>query len=359
MANKAARTKGFGEAFDDFFKDRALEGLKQLLRKHTGENGRRNRLDFKEQMPDYPALAKTILAMGNSGGGIIVLGVAQRKDNSFYAKGLSKFEDKVVFKNGIHKFVPDKLITLVDVVNFSESAKKLQVIFVEDDAKSIPFVSKADGKKIRKAAIYVRSLSSSEEANYVEIQEILHRRCERHELEVYQERLRRELYGELRIKFQRVLGLYITYKEACDEPNRVYLASPDKLEIPGTITFPDEATTQAQYYQLTSEEFTPLAIAYLQLRWAVNVTNQFGQKSLTIGAKSALKELERHIQTSGCVINQAFEKNKRFLKETDNGALLEAWRELRRELTELHGFQHLQMNEHFKDCVEAEEELAD
>jgi hypothetical protein len=176
-------------------------------------------------------------------------------------------------------------------------------------------------------------------------------------LKAHQRQLRRELYGELRIKLQRVLGMYINYSEACDNNNLVYLESTNKLEIPGIISFDDETTTQAKYYQLTSEEFTPLALAYLHLRWAVNHSNQFGSKKLDIrGAKKALKELERRLQSAVCLINRAFEENTHFLEKLDKGTLLNDWRELRREVIEKSGWKKLRIQEHLKDCVEPAED---
>lgn len=182
----------------------------------------------------------------------------------------------------------------------------------------------------------------------------------RFELKSHQRQLRRELYGELRIKFQRVLGMYITYTEACDSNDLVYLESTNKLEIPGTISFDGEATTQANYYQLTSEEFTLLALSYLHLRWAVNHTNKFGNEKLGIrGAREALKELENRIQSAACLINRAFEENARFLEKMDGGVLLNDWRELRSKVIEKPGLKKLRIQEHLKDCQEVEEQPED
>jgi hypothetical protein len=154
--------------------------------------------------------------------------------------------------------------------------------------------------------------------------------------------------------------MYITYTEACDSNDLVYLESTNKLEIPGTISFDGEATTQANYYQLTSEEFTLLALSYLHLRWAVNHTNKFGNEKLGIrGAREALKELENRIQSAACLINRAFEENARFLEKMDGGVLLNDWRELRSKVIEKPGLKKLRIQEHLKDCQEVEEQPED
>jgi hypothetical protein len=56
--------------------------------------------------------------------------------------------------------------------------KVFQVVLIEDDPLHLPFVCRWDGDKIRKAAIYIRRGTSTEEANYNELQEIINRRIE-------------------------------------------------------------------------------------------------------------------------------------------------------------------------------------
>jgi hypothetical protein len=56
--------------------------------------------------------------------------------------------------------------------------KKFQVLIVEDTPAYIPFIAASDGDNIRRNAIYARRGTSSEEANYEELQEMLNRRLE-------------------------------------------------------------------------------------------------------------------------------------------------------------------------------------
>jgi len=57
-------------------------------------------------------------------------------------------------------------------------SKKFQVLLVEDSPQYIPFVASGDGDGIRKNAIYTRHGTSTEEAKYEELQEIINRRIE-------------------------------------------------------------------------------------------------------------------------------------------------------------------------------------
>jgi len=49
---------------------------------------------------------------------------------------------------------------------------------MEDDLKHVPYVSAADGEGIRSGAIYVRRGTSTEEANYEELQRVINKRIE-------------------------------------------------------------------------------------------------------------------------------------------------------------------------------------
>jgi hypothetical protein len=182
----------------------------------------------------------------------------------------------------------------------------------------------------------------------------------------HQEQLRRTLYSDLIIKLHRALGMYTTYKQACEDAKLKYRNHPNKLEIYGPIAFNDEVTAQADYYQLTAQEFTPLAYAYYRLRTVVNFVNQFGTHSLEIDqAKEKLVVIEREIRRAVYAINRAFKENVHTLEKIDNGILLKEWRELCRELLIVPHFKALLVTEpQFKkldlrkilqDCLESAE----
>lgn len=68
----------------DQFYDRFLqEPTKENFRKFLQENcGEMDEVDYKEQWIEKGHLAKTILAMANSGGGIIVVGIREEDDGT-------------------------------------------------------------------------------------------------------------------------------------------------------------------------------------------------------------------------------------------------------------------------------------
>jgi hypothetical protein len=61
------------------------------LRDHTGEAAN---LYYKAEWPADEKLARHVLALGNSGGAYIVIGVAERGDKSLDPTGLTEFKDK-------------------------------------------------------------------------------------------------------------------------------------------------------------------------------------------------------------------------------------------------------------------------
>jgi predicted HTH transcriptional regulator len=177
----ADTAKGLHENFARFFEAPSRESLRELLRNHFGE---RNELDFKGDWPQYPVVARHLLGFANSGGGCIVFGISQKSDNTFEISGLPKIADKADIQRNVQKYIPSQL--QYNVLDFAYEAseyptligKKFQVLLIEDDPRYIPFIAEAEGQLIRKAAIYVRRGTSTEEADYKEVQEILNRRLE-------------------------------------------------------------------------------------------------------------------------------------------------------------------------------------
>jgi hypothetical protein len=177
------KNKTLYEEFARFFEMPSREGLRDLLKKNVGELPY---CDFKEQWPQYPKLARHLLGLSNSGGGCVIIGMAEREDKTFEPKGVEILVGKAVIIDGVKKFLPNSLLTNFQVLNFGFDAaeypaivgKKFQVLFVEDDPKHFPFVSMNEGDGIRKNSIYVRRGTSTEEATYEELQRIINRRLE-------------------------------------------------------------------------------------------------------------------------------------------------------------------------------------
>lgn len=173
--------KRMHEDFAQFFDNPTREGLKNILKLHFGEQ---DNLDFKSDWPVFSKIAKHIIAIANSGGGCIVLGVAELSDKSFEPTGLESIKDKADIEKGVKHYIPDNIAYQVSDFHFPTSdyekisGKKFQVIFIDYNPEYIPFLSKLDGEGIKKNTIYVRRGTSSEEANYEEIQKLLNIKIE-------------------------------------------------------------------------------------------------------------------------------------------------------------------------------------
>jgi predicted HTH transcriptional regulator len=202
--------KGFHEEFSRFFEEPSREGLRDLLQRNYGEF---DFLDFKREWLAYPKLARHLLGLANSGGGCLVFGVAEKDDKSLDPVGLAAFEDKANVQKGIQKFLPSQLeYQMVDFGPYEASeypvieGKKFQVVFVLDDPRHIPFVAEDNGDGIRKAAIYVRRGTSTEEATYDELQNVLNRRLATGYSSQRETDIERHL-AELRVLYRHVGGI--------------------------------------------------------------------------------------------------------------------------------------------------------
>ena len=156
-----------------------LDKFREFLRSQTGEH---NAIDFKGQWIEDASLAKEMLAMANTQGGIIVFGVAENDDKSVRVDGLSEIKDKAVISNGIKNYISTNL--KYDIYDFSYTAseyealngKHFQMLVVEDTPEHIPLLAKKESGTLKKNMIYVRRGTSCELANEDELHNILNRR---------------------------------------------------------------------------------------------------------------------------------------------------------------------------------------
>ena len=84
-----------------------LDKFRDFLHAQTGEH---NSIDFKKQWIESATLAKEMLALANSKGGIIVFGVAENEDSSICIDGLPEIKDKAIISNEIKNFISSNLI---------------------------------------------------------------------------------------------------------------------------------------------------------------------------------------------------------------------------------------------------------
>lgn len=175
------KKKGLKEAFAVFFESPSRENLRKLLIDHTGEH---DDLDFKKEWISPDVLAKHILAMANKSGGVIMFGIEEKSDQGLEAVGI-ELDDKTQFLRNINSYVPDeKLDYHVHDFSFEDSeypkikGKSFRVLIVEYRPEYIPYLSKKDGKDIKKNSIYIRHNASTIQAEYNHLQDIFNRRLE-------------------------------------------------------------------------------------------------------------------------------------------------------------------------------------
>ena len=168
------------EGFAKFFEKPTREHLRELLQSNIGEI---DLLDFKEIWPSKYKLAKHILAFSNSGGGILVVGVAE-SDGELESKGLHELNDKADIEKSVSQYLPSGV--KYEVLDFSYSAseyadligKSFQVMLIEHDPKRIPFLCKKAGDGLKNNVVYIRRGTNSTEANHDEIQRLINERIE-------------------------------------------------------------------------------------------------------------------------------------------------------------------------------------
>lgn len=174
---------GLREAFAKLLEDPSRDKLHELLRSSGGEF---RDLDFKEEWPAKPAVAKQILGLGNIGGGVLVIGVREETDGSLIPVGVSTFTDKATITGWIKAILPSSLLNSVTVHDFDYptgeygvvQGKKFQVMFVQPDSRHIPFLALKEAEKISAGIIYVRREGMVDAASHEEVQRILNRRIE-------------------------------------------------------------------------------------------------------------------------------------------------------------------------------------
>lgn len=165
---------------DVFYKELSNEPTIENFRKFVKNNcGEFDNIDFKEEWIDKGKLSKLLLALANSRGGIIVIGLKEESNNSIVPVGLNEFKDKADINSSIAKYVPPELDYQVFDFDFQTAeyeklnGKKFQMIIVSDTPDRLPFISLAESNDIEKDIIYVRRGTKCEKATKTDIERIL------------------------------------------------------------------------------------------------------------------------------------------------------------------------------------------
>ena len=201
----------------EFFDHPDGERLSQLLKDDVDES---DDLDYKEQWPQGPKLARHILGFANSGGGCMIIGVKESGGGPITAIGVKTLIDITKIHESVAKFVPEDLKFEVNIIDASDSSsskyanitgKKFQVLRVADQPEHLPFLATADGDDIKSNQIYVRCGASTRPATHTQLQKVLNRRIETAH-STGRELTLREHLDELKVLYteQRPLSIYAT-----------------------------------------------------------------------------------------------------------------------------------------------------
>lgn len=171
--------KSIKEQIAKLFNEPDRVNFRKLLQNNSGEY---DELEFKGQYIEDSKLAKHILAMANSGRGLIIFGITE-EGNNLEIKGLEKLKDKTDIKNKLEHYIPNELKYEIHDLEYDDNSewgaicnKKFQFITVAETLDKLPFLSKKEGKNLRPNTVYCRKNSSSDEASHDDLQEILNKR---------------------------------------------------------------------------------------------------------------------------------------------------------------------------------------
>ena len=167
--------------YDEFLKNPSKDTFTAFLKNNVGEL---DNIDFKEKWIEKGKLAKIILAMANSRGGIIAIGVKENRDGTLSPVGLDKFKDKAEIGQELSKYISPNLDFNILDFNYDASVypdaenKKFQIILISDTPDRLPFVSLSATDNLEKDIIYVRRGTKCEKATAEEIDKIISAKIE-------------------------------------------------------------------------------------------------------------------------------------------------------------------------------------
>lgn len=171
--------KSIKENFAKLFDDPNRVTLKDSLMNLTTEY---DDFEFKEiEIKDY-ILAKHIIGMANTNGGIIILGV-EDTENGLKPCGLEKTTDITDMKKQLAKYLPHELTYDIHQIDYDErdewgdlKNKSFKIIKIEFTPEYIPFLPIKGSENYERTDIFCRKNSSTTRCEYNDLQDIFNKR---------------------------------------------------------------------------------------------------------------------------------------------------------------------------------------
>lgn len=171
--------KSIKENFAKLFDDPNRVTLKDSLMNLTTEY---DDFEFKEiEIKDY-ILAKHIIGMANTNGGIIILGV-EDTENGLKPCGLEKTTDITDMKKQLAKYLPHELTYDIHQIDYDERGewgdlknKSFKIIKIEFTPEYIPFLPIKGSENYERTDIFCRKNSSTTRCEYNDLQDIFNKR---------------------------------------------------------------------------------------------------------------------------------------------------------------------------------------
>lgn len=167
--------ENFAKLFDDPNRVTLKDSLKNLTTEYDD-------FEFKEIEIETPILAKHIIGMANTNGGIILLGV-ENTENGFKPCGLENNTDTTDMKKQLAKYLPHELKYEIYQIDYDKrdewgdlKNKSFKIIKIKFTPEYIPFLPIKGSKYYEKTDIFCRKNSSTTRCEYDDLQDIFNKR---------------------------------------------------------------------------------------------------------------------------------------------------------------------------------------
>jgi hypothetical protein len=181
-----------------FLKEPTRENFSTFLEENIGET---NNVDFKAEWIEIEKIVQLLLGMANSGGGCIIIGVAEN-EGTMEIKGITgNIYDSAEFIKKVAKYFPNSLVGNIQLINFfydhdvygDLKNKKFQMVYIQLEDEMLPVICEHESRCFKKGDIFIRRGTSTEKINYEELNILISQKVEAINSKVTNEGLQEEL----------------------------------------------------------------------------------------------------------------------------------------------------------------------